>query len=286
MRLPAALLTVGPRARIVGAPAFALLLAGCVLGGDCPATSTAEWRDASLFRALPPAADRAGIAFETEDAGPGLAFSNADLDAQWPGFALTSVEHGIAASPLLEVATSARKAGVVTVRVRANVTDAQVTEAFRGFLADAGVAGDPRMGEWEAELLESREDSGAMRGNDGEWVTFEWNHEVEVPAALDFSAPFERAGGVDARWESSIGRAVARASGWTFTFTLPKLVVTHGDPATRIRADADGNAEVRAESVLGDAAEATLRARADAALDALGLPRPGESWRFTGTVVC
>lgn len=277
---------MGSRSWIFAAPGLTLLLAGCLLGGGCPAFSSAEWRDPSLYRALPAAAERAGIPFDEESAGPGLGFSNSGLAARWPAFALTSVARVVADSPFLEVGTSARETGVVTVRVRANVTDAQLTEAFRGFLVDAGVAGDPRMGAWEAELLESREGSGAVRGNDGEWVTFEWNHEVEVPATLDFSVPFEGAGGVDARWESSIGTAVARAGGWTFTFTLPKLVVTHGDPATRIRADADGNADVRAEGVLGDAAEATLRARADAALDALGLSRPDESWRFTGTVVC
>ncbi|HWH08026.1 MAG TPA: hypothetical protein VNX21_02430 [Candidatus Thermoplasmatota archaeon] len=281
-------------------PLLALLLAGCAGWGGgtdpsppgraaepSPCAFTASFRDAGLFRALP---DAAAGAFEAEQWAPGLPYENATLRERWGNYSLFVVGRTFGQVGDVPTNVNVRPRGAhaeVIGSAEANVTDAEVRDAFLAFARSAFDAPEETLAGLADSFLASRSPSAwregtpgnATPGGEGPFREYEpgpvygygFNVTTDAPlrlqALLDAMPPLEAWTRVDAE----TGRMLYERDGWSLWFEQPRHHLQAGD--VRVTAFPTGEAFVHvAREGLAPAQAAAL---VDDAFADAGLRPPG-----------
>lgn len=276
---------------------LAALLGGCVgwgvgteeappagsLAPPPPCGFMASLRDAGLFHALPNAS--AG-AFEAEQWAPGLPYENATLRARWANYSLFVVGRTFGQVGDVPTTVNVRPRGAqaeVVGSAEANVTDAEVRDAFLAFARDAIDAPEGELAAFADAFVASRSPSAWREGTPGNATPdgagpfreyepgpvygYGFNVTVDAPlrlqALLDALPPLEAWRRVDAE----TGRMLYERDGWSLWFEQPRHHRQVGD--VRITAFPTGEVSIflaREGLAPADAAALVDDAFADAGL--------------------
>ena len=256
--------------KVVAALVLLPLMGGCMFFGSCGPSTSATWVEPGLYGGLDAVAREHDGDLRPTSVPEGLPFSDAALDAAWPGVELWVIQQvqtsDVAGFPR-EVGASVQDGPsnpYVYLNAAANTTELELRQMFTPFIENATRSSRATQETWFRGLLANKEPAAFEVTGNGSERPVAYVYSLRLSADWRLDELFRDLGGFEAidTDDSTASRGFVSLDDWSFRFLVPEIelvVALENDEVLRLHASPTGSVQVMVpEEYATDEAKAKL----------------------------